>query len=275
MKNDIFLNYQTASSLLCNYPVESIPTYAAKEEDCVMGDAPTIRAIQKKFGDDCMVKWMGDMLDFFMKASNIREASSVQLGMTIQIILSKYGSLKITEMMLFGFKFLSGDYEKFYGSFDTQAITRSLARFMEYRNNIIQKCEIRMKQPREPRDTGREKRLAYLTLLQKGAYGDKSALDYLRITDERTMAQAIAACVKSGEFPEKILDRIRPEYAEMVEIILHREDYEAIFCERRKQLRLQLREIDSDQSRTLEERVEAQQRLVYGDKYDAMRMVIQ
>jgi hypothetical protein len=48
-----------------------------------------------------------------------------------------------------------------------------------------------------------------------------------------------------------------------------------MFSERRKQLRLQLREIDSDQSRTLEERVEAQQRLVYGDKYDAMRMVIQ
>jgi hypothetical protein len=61
----------------------------------------------------------------------------------------------------------------------------------------------------------------------------------------------------------------------MVEIILHREQYEAMFNERRKQLRLQLREIDSDQSRTLEERVEAQQRLVYGDKYDAMRMVIQ
>ena len=275
MKNDIFLNYQTASSLLCNYPVESIPTYAVNEEDCVMGDAPTIRAIQKKFGDDCMVKWMGDMLDFFMKASNIREASSVQLGMTIQIILSKYGSLKITEMMLFGFKFLSGDYEKFYGSFDTQAITRSLARFMEYRNNIIQKCEIRMKQPREPRDTGREKRLSYLTLLQKGLYGDKEALQYLRIEDDRTLAMAVAACVKSGEFPEKMLEYIKPEYAEMVEIILHREDYEAIFCERRKQLRLQLREIDSDQSRNLEERVEAHQRLVYGDKYDAMRMVMQ
>lgn len=275
MKNDIFLNYQTASSLLCNYPVESIPTYAVKEEDCVMGDAPTIRAIQKKFGDDCMVKWMGDMLDFFMKASNIREASSVQLGMTIQIILSKYGSLKITEMMLFGFKFLSGDYEKFYGSFDTQAITRSLARFMEYRNNIIQKCEIRMKQPREPRNNGREKRLSYLTLLQKGLYGDKEALQYLRIEDDRTLAMAVAACVKSGEFPEKMLEYIKPEYVEMVEIILHREDYEALFNDRRKQLRLQLREIDADQSRTLEERVEAQQRLVYGDKYDAMRMVIQ
>lgn len=275
MKNDIFSNYQTAGSLLKDFPVESIPNYAVNEEDCVMGDAPTIRAIQKKFGDDCMVKWIGDMLDFFMKASNIREASSVQLGMTIQIILSKYGSLKITEMMLFGFKFLSGDYEKFYGSFDTQAITRSLARFMEYRNNIIQKCEIRMKQPREPRDTGREKRLAYLTLLQKGAYGDKEALQYLRIEDDRTLAMAVAACVKSGEFPEKMLEYIKPEYVGMVEIILHREQYEALFCERRKQLRLQLREIDSDQSRTLEERVEAQQRLVYGDKYDAMRMVIQ
>ena len=274
MKNDIISNYQTAGSLLKDFPVESIPNYAVNEEDCVMGDAPTIRAIQKKFGDDCMVKWMGDMLDFFMKASNIREASSVQLGMTIQIILSKYGSLKITEMMLFGFKFLSGDYEKFYGSFDTQAITRSLAEFVKYRNNIIQRCEIRNGQGKEQRNMGKENYLVYLTELQKAVYGNKESREYLRIRDDRELAMSVAMCVKRGDFPNRILEEINPKYQGMVGMILNKEGWEKVFSDRRAQNLGRLREIMNDQNKPLEDRVTAQQRLVYGEQYDAMRMLL-
>ena len=254
--------------------MESIPNYAVNEEDCVMGDAPTIRAIQKKFGDDCMVKWMGDMLDFFMKASNIREASSVQLGMTIQIIISKYGALKITEMMLFGFKFLSGDYEKFYGSFDTQAITRSLAEFVKYRNNIIQRCEIRNGQGKEQRNMGKENYLVYLTELQKAVYGNKESREYLRIRDDRELAMSVAMCVKRGDFPNRILEEINPKYQGMVGMILNKEGWEKVFSDRRAQNLGRLREIMNDQNKPLEDRVTAQQRLVYGEQYDAMRMLL-
>lgn len=271
---DIFSNYPTSSSLLCNYPVESIPNYAVDEEACVMGDAPRISEIQKHYKDDCMVGWLGSMLDFFMKASNIREASNVQLGMTIQIIISKYGALKITEMMLFGFKFLSGDYEKFYGSFDTQAITRSLAEFVKYRNNIIQRCEIRNGQGKEQRNMGKENYLVYLTELQKAVYGNKESREYLRIRDDRELAMSVAMCVKRGDFPEKMLENINPEYNGMVEIILNKEGWEKVFSDRRAQNLGRLREIMNDQNKPLEDRVTAQQRLVYGEQYDAMRMLL-
>lgn len=214
---DILSNYPTSSSLLCNYPVEAIPTYAVNEEECVMGNAPRISDIQKRYNDNCMVKWLGGMLDFFMRASSISGADNVQIGMTIQMILTRFGSLKISEMMLFAFKFLSGDFEKFYGSYDTQAITRSLAKFVEYRNDIIRRCEVRKGQEKQPRKDGRENFLIYLTSLQKAVYGDRDAREYIRIGSDRDMAIAVAMCIKRGDFPMSMMERIDPQYHELMQ----------------------------------------------------------
>lgn len=211
--------YPTISQLTFKYSADTIPLYATRGEDCVMTEkSPRIMDVLDAYPDSRreMDRLIGNVLAFICKACNVRDANEEQMNMARQIIITKYKTMKMSEFLLFAFQFVSGEYEKLYGGFDIQAVVRSIGKFIEWRNQVISKHDTRKGQKTGQVKDGRGNYLIYLTELQKAVYGDQNAREYLRIESDRDMAIAVAMCVKRGDFPDKILDRLDPEYNEIV-----------------------------------------------------------
>lgn len=74
-------------------------------------------------------------------------------------ISSMYYYLKVSELMLFFFRFKAGKYGRFYGSVDPMAITSALIDFLDERDSVIvaYKSELTIKLLEE----GRKKAVSY------------------------------------------------------------------------------------------------------------------
>lgn len=223
--SSIIQTYPTISDLLGNYPVSSIPVYASDEERCVLGASPRIMDVVAAYkASRELESWIGRIIRYICKASDITKNVDIQIGMTVQLIMTRYKTMKMSELMLFAAKFIIGDYEKFYGSYDIQSITRSLTNFISYRNNIISKYDTKISNTKSgEKIDGKQSYKIYLDNLQKAMYGDRDAYTYLRLESDLDLAKCIAWCVRRGDFPRSALDYINGEYFDVVMPILERQ----------------------------------------------------
>lgn len=188
----------------------------------MLGASPRIMDVVSAFGTSKeMESWIGNIIRYICQASGVTENADIQIGMTIQLIMTRYKTLKMSELMLFAAKFILGDFEKFYGSYNIQALTRSLTSFTSYRNNIVSKYDIRVKNTTSEKINGKESHEVYLQQLQKALYGDSEAYRFLRIESDEDLAKCVAWCVRRKELPMEILDDLNPKYVDIVSEILY------------------------------------------------------
>ena len=103
----------------------------------VMGDYPTLTDIDIAYGKGFATEWLLPhiaRLSMFAGAKNIGICQEKELA---GIIANEYPFLKITEILLFFYRFRTGRYGRFYGTVDPLAITCALRDFIVERNDII------------------------------------------------------------------------------------------------------------------------------------------
>lgn len=106
-------------------------------ERCIAGGAPSLIKVREWYGQAVLECWLDIQLTDLVMFAGVRKSEAADLtGRLAQVIADNYGSLKVSELMLFFQHFKSGRYGRFYGQFDPMVVTCALNAFMEYRSEV-------------------------------------------------------------------------------------------------------------------------------------------
>ncbi len=146
--------------------------FAAKPKAAILGDYPTLRDIDSGYGKDFSVEWLLPQIAdqaLFTGAKNL--TAQQQLGLA-RVISTEYKYLKITEMLLFFYKFKTGKYGRFYGTVDPMVITSALQQFVKDRNTMIDYYDLEKKrEDAEKEKVGVMTYAEYLSLVESEKAG--------------------------------------------------------------------------------------------------------
>lgn len=106
-------------------------------EQCHFGDFPTLAEL-KVFGGNTPIMWLVPQLVNLSEFCGARDKLiNDQLEDLAAIIAQQFYYLKISELMLFFFRFKSGRYGRFYGTVDPLIIVTALRDFCKERGRAI------------------------------------------------------------------------------------------------------------------------------------------
>lgn len=116
--------------------------YTKDLERVYMGKAPTLGTVAKNYGNATAESWVIAQLHDLEEFAGCREKLTVrQLDELSALIISRYGYMKISELMLFFVKFKGCEYGKFYGAIDPILIMEGLKSFSRERIDRISEYE--------------------------------------------------------------------------------------------------------------------------------------
>lgn len=135
-------NYGTEVEFLTLFSPSKQSQYSLQEERCVTGHAPTLSQLKASYGENIAETWLVPQLFDLSEYCGCKEKiSEGQIRELSKILATTYHYLKVTEFMLFFFRFKQGHYGKFYGAVDPLVITTSMLDFMRERSAIIDRIE--------------------------------------------------------------------------------------------------------------------------------------
>lgn len=145
--------YSNAYNLIETFNPNNQIKIAENKDRAYTGVSPTLVSIKNTFKgktlDTLIIAQLEDLNDFCGVSNKMESAQIIQLCRMIQ---TKYYYLKIAELLLFFFNFKMGCYGELYGSVDPLKITIALNKFIQERNNDLDKIELEKKQS-EPLNT--------------------------------------------------------------------------------------------------------------------------
>ena len=157
--NDLLM--EKLKSRIAQIYLNSTFGWIEKGEECIFGDHLTIIDLKNLFGYEFAISLLMPLIKNIVMSSNLQKTmDDVQIRSICYNIITDemYRTLKITEFILFTNWFISQHDEetKFYGTVSPLVISRSLGKFIGYRNNIISKREEaeKMKKVEESRTGG-------------------------------------------------------------------------------------------------------------------------
>lgn len=215
-------SYQTALAYTSSrFSKSMITSYAADERFCILAESiPTMKEVEAHFHDGGVLNWLNEIIQHICAISSIH-VDAMQSETAARTIYNRYGAMRLSEIMLFASKMMAGDFEKFFGSFDIQVLTKSMYQFQSYRNNVIAREEQdKMRKDSQTKVDGRETFLEYLRLLQLAVYGDKDAMSLLHLNTYEDMVRCVAMRVKNKSFPISILDHIAEDFRPLAQSII-------------------------------------------------------
>lgn len=117
--------------------------YGVAPERAIMCDAPTMTVLEEAYGKNAAAVWLVEQLtDLALYAGVKDKMDTRQYEQLATIIVNEFGYLKATELMLFFYRYKSGNYGKFYGSVDPITIMTALRdQFIVERNKVIEDAE--------------------------------------------------------------------------------------------------------------------------------------
>lgn len=111
--------------------------FAQKPVSAVMGSYPTLDELRAPYGKQFAAAWLVPQIydmSAFTGARNLTEKQQEQLA---DILAVECRELKVTEIMLFFYRFKTGRYGRFYGAVDPMVVTTALQEFLRERKDII------------------------------------------------------------------------------------------------------------------------------------------
>lgn len=111
--------------------------FGRNTEAAVMGDYPTINDIDNAYGKDFAVDWLMPQIASIATHTGAKNLTLDQEYELARIIATEYRYFKITELLLFFYRFKAGHYGRFYGSVDPMVITCALRDFLRERGELI------------------------------------------------------------------------------------------------------------------------------------------
>ena len=141
--------YGTDDSFLADMNPDRQVQFGGNTKLAVTGDFPTLTEIDAAYGEGFAVEWTLahiTTLALYTGAKNLTTSQSVELA---RIITTEYRHLKVSELMLFFYRFKTGRYGRFYGTVDPMVITCALRDFMKERIALIDQYEQEERERRE------------------------------------------------------------------------------------------------------------------------------
>lgn len=134
--------YSNAYNLIETFNPNNQIKIAENKDRAYMGVSPTLISIKNIFEGETLntliIAQLEDLNDFCGVSNKMESVQIIQLCRMIQ---TKYYYLKIAELLLFFFNFKMGCYGELYGSVDPLKITTSLNKFIQERNNDLDRIE--------------------------------------------------------------------------------------------------------------------------------------
>lgn len=127
--------------------------FANNQENAVMGNYPTLNDINTAYGNGFAVEWLLPQINNLSTHTGAKNLTQEQQYDLARIIATEYKFLKVTEMLLFFYRFKTGRYGRFYGSVDPMVITCALREFLQERNSLIYSYEQKRRQEERERQS--------------------------------------------------------------------------------------------------------------------------
>ena len=122
----------------------------ASQDECFYGDYPTLTDTRLAYGKNAPVAWTMAQLYNLSEYCGCRDKlQGRSLEELAFVISTEFSYLKISELMLFFYRFKTGRYGRFYGTVDPLIITVSLRKFVEERRFVYERHENEERQRRE------------------------------------------------------------------------------------------------------------------------------
>lgn len=132
---DIIEAYGQREEFLNAFNPDVQRTLCPHADACLFGDAPTLAQINAAYGDNTAAIWLTAQLYNLSEYCGVRsKLEGAPLKECASVIASEFYFLKVSEMMLFFFRFKSGRYGRFYGNVDPLVITMALREFLRERS---------------------------------------------------------------------------------------------------------------------------------------------
>ena len=133
--------------------------FGENPKTAITGDYPTLRDIDMAYGNGFSTEWVMVQIDNMSLHTGARNLTKEQQLELSRIIATEYRHLKVTELLLFFYRFKTGRYGRFYGSVDPMVVTCALRDFVEERNSMIDQYD----QERRTKESekGREGAITY------------------------------------------------------------------------------------------------------------------
>lgn len=112
--------------------------FGEKPKSAIMGDYPTLNDIDMAYGKGFSTEWLVVQIDNLSMHTGARNLTKEQQLELARILAVEYRHLKVTEMLLFFYRFKTGRYGRFYGSVDPMVITCAIREFVIERGQMIE-----------------------------------------------------------------------------------------------------------------------------------------
>lgn len=115
----------------------------------VTGNYPTLSHINQAYGNGFAAEWLVAHITDLTIHTGAKNLNVRQVRQLAEIIATEYRNCKISELLLFFYRFKAGHYGHFYGTVDPMTVTCALRDFMQERNQIIYAHEQEQRELRE------------------------------------------------------------------------------------------------------------------------------
>lgn len=114
---------------------------AKNPERAFFGTAPSLALLKHTYGENTPAMWVIPQLFDLCEFTGVKKMDEQQAEYLAEIISLEYGYLKVTELMVFFYRFKLGRYGRFYGSVDPMVILTALKEFLKERDQEIVRKE--------------------------------------------------------------------------------------------------------------------------------------
>lgn len=111
--------------------------FAMQPTKAVTGDYPTLDELRTAYGKETPSAWLAVQVADMMRFTGTRHLNERQQEQLADILAVEARELKVTELMIFFYRFKTGQYGRFYGSVDPMVVTTALQDFKRERQEII------------------------------------------------------------------------------------------------------------------------------------------
>lgn len=117
-------------------------TVAQHKERAIFGTAPTLGVVKAAYGENAPKLWLMPQIYDLCEFTNSKgKLDKAQVEWLASIIAQEYGFLKVTELLLFFYRFKTGRYGRFYGNVDPMIVLNALDEFKKERDAELSKKE--------------------------------------------------------------------------------------------------------------------------------------
>ena len=171
-KDEIIALHGDAKEFALRFNPDIQVSCALNLERSLTGNAPTLRQLEYAYGVKGIRAWFSIQLENLNKFVGVANKMTVeQMQMLADIFIVKVPYLKASEILLFFYKFKSGDLGELYGSVDPLKLSTSLNEFLKWRSFELDKVYQRQREEKRRLDIEHRK----INAITREEYEEKKA----------------------------------------------------------------------------------------------------